>query len=125
MAREVVAQRNHLLIAHAFERRVGNVVEADKVDAAVQPVEQADKGIGMAARVVNALENDVFKGEPALRRAFRAMRNFAAKILLLQKGRDVGDAEGFFGGHECGAVGRYGVMQADGEVAAALVEETD
>ena len=79
----------------------------------------------MAARVVDALENDVFKGEPALRRAFRAVRTLAAKIVLLQKGHDIGDAECFFGGHECGAVGRYGVMQADGEVAAALVEETD
>ena len=88
-------------------------MEADEVDAALQSIEQAHELAGIGHGVVDSVEEDVLERKAAL----------TAEVVGLEELYHLGDRIDALGRHELGAqLGRRS-MQADGEVAIALVEE--
>ena len=58
---EVVAQLFHPRLVSPMEGHVGNLVEADEVDAAVEALEQGYDLAGVGRGVVDAAEDDILK----------------------------------------------------------------
>ena len=114
MAVEVVFETFHGLGRGGFEWGVGRGVEADEVDTAIKPLEQAYQFGGMAGVVVEPFEHSVFEGDAPL----------AAPVILPEQGHHIGYGVGFLHGHDVQPFGSEGVVQADGYVALALVEKT-
>jgi len=97
---EIVAQACHALGTDAVEGCVGDVVEAYQIDAAVQVFEKVEEGVGMAQRVVDAVEDDIFKREASLVRRRGVDGAAPAEVVLPQQSHHVADAEGALGGHQ-------------------------
>ena len=89
-------------------------MEPDKVDTAVEPFQQADQPFGMAEVVVDATEHGVFERYAPL----------SAPVILLKQCDDVGNGIGFLHGHNGQSLFGKRVVEADGQVALAFVEET-
>ena len=113
MLREVVAEPLHLLLAGAVERHIGNLMETDEVDVAVEPFEQPADGLGMGLAVVDAAEDDVFERQSAL----------VGEVVVAQQFHHILDSHTAFGRHQFGALLVEWGVQADGHLAQALVEE--
>ena len=124
MAREVVAKAQHGFIVNALERSVGNIVEADEVDAAVQAIEQGDQRAGMVHTVVDTLEHDILETEAALVRTIVVHRSATAEIVLAQQVHQFASGKGALGWHQGLATLVQGMVQADSQMATALVKES-
>ena len=121
---EVVAEVLESALVGGAEGGVGDGVETDEIDAAVEGSQQAHEGVGMAVAVVEAVEDDVLEGQAALLGAlFVIVVGLAAEVVLAEYADNVFDAESALGGHDLGALGGEGMMEGDGEIAVALVEE--
>lgn len=96
-----------------LEGGAGRGVETDEVDAAVQATEGLDEARGVGQVVVQAAEHGVLEREAPL----------AAPVVVAQQGEDLVQGEGLLHGHDGQALLRHGVVEADGKVALALVEE--
>ncbi len=88
-------------------------MEADEVDAAVESRQQLDQLTGIEQRVVYPVEHDVLERESPL----------VAPVVIAQHLDDRGDGCRFLDGHDGKPLFRDGVVQADGQVAFAFVEE--
>ena len=66
MLGEVITELLHLLVVHTLQRDVGNLMEADEIETAIQTLHQFDDGLGMLHAVVHALEHDVLETQAAL-----------------------------------------------------------
>ena len=110
---EVVLEARHSLGRGGLEGDVGRGVETDEVDAAIESAQQADQLGGMGKVVVHAAEHGVFEGYAPL----------AAPVVAAQEGDDIGDGVCLLHGHDVEALGGHGVVETDGHVALALVEE--
>ena len=63
---KIVSERLHARVVDSPQVDLGYLVEADKVDAAVEPLEQRDNLLGMLDAVVDSVENDILEREAAL-----------------------------------------------------------
>ncbi len=113
MPRQVVAHPQHSLLRSTVEGRVGNLVEANQVDAALQRREQAHQLASMAFRVVQAAEDDVLEAEPPL----------VTPVLFPHQCQQLLQAISLLGRHHLQAFLGEGVMEAYCEVAVALSQE--
>ena len=111
MRREVVAQPFHLLLIGSVEVTVGNLVETDEVDAALQSSQQAHGFTGMALGVVESAKDNIFKRQPPL----------VGEIILSEQVCHLTDGISALGGHELGALFGDGCVQTDGDMALALI----
>ena len=91
----------------------GRGVEADEVDAAVESPQGLGEACGVGQVVVEAAEHGVLEREAPL----------AAPVVLSQQGEDLAEGECLLHGHDGQALLRHGVVEADGEVALALLDE--
>ena len=87
-------------------------METDEVHAALQALQHAGELVGMAGGVVVAGEHGVFETDAPL----------AGEVVPADQLQHVADRVGLFHRHQREALGREGVMETDGEVAAGLVE---
>ena len=81
-------------------------MEADKVDAALKPLEKADEGVCMSFVVVESGEHGVFETYAAL----------AAEVILSDKVEDLVEGPCFLDRHHLPALLPERVVEADGEV---------
>ena len=88
-------------------------MEADEIHAALQVPEQPDEFLRMFRGVVPAVENGVFKAHAAL----------AAKVVLLEQADDFCFGPSLLYGHHLRPLLREGIVQADGQVALAFIQE--
>ena len=64
MLGEIVAETLHGGFVGSMKVHIGNLVETDEVDAAVESFEQSDEFAGMRGGVVNTAKHDVFERAP-------------------------------------------------------------
>ena len=113
MLGQVVAQPDHPFLRSSLVRRIRYLMEPDEVDAAFQRREQAHQLACMAFRIIESAEDDVLEAEPPL----------MAPVLLLQECQHLMDAVRLLSRHHRKALIGERVVQADGQVAVALLEE--
>ena len=113
MLGQEVAQPDHPFLRSSLVRRIRYLMEADEVDAAFQRREQAHQLACMAFRIIESAEDDVLEAEPPL----------MAPVLLLQECQHLMDAVRLLSRHHRKALIGERVVQADGQVAVALLEE--
>ena len=111
---EVVAESVDGLGRGGFVGRLGRGMEADEVDPAVEPLEQAHQLGSMAGVVVEVAEHDILKRYAPL----------AAPVVAAQQCYDIGYGIGPLHGHDVLPLGGKGVVQTHSHMALAFVEES-
>ena len=114
MLGEVITELLHLLVVHTLQRDVGNLMEADEIETAIQTLHQFDDGLGMLHAVVHALEHDVLETQAALMR----------EIVVLQQLHHLLDTHAPFGRHQFGTLRRNRVVHRNRHMALALFQES-
>ena len=114
MLGEIVAKCLHLLVVGSMQRDVGDGVEADEIDPALQALDEPHYLAGMHHRVVDTTEDDILEGAAAL----------MGEVILLEQCHNVGYCHLSFGRHEGETLLVERRVHTDGDVALALVEES-
>ena len=94
------------------ERKVLNAVEANQIYPAFKTLEQSCQGLGVPPVVVPAVEHRVFETDPSL----------SAEIIFAQQTDNILDPPGFFRFHHIEPFLGKGIVQADGQMTAGIVE---
>ena len=92
---------------------IGNLVETDEVDAAVESFEQSDEFAGMRGGVVDTAKHDVFERESAL----------VGEVVIPQEFHHILDGHRPIGRHEHRTLLADGRVEADGHMTLALLDE--
>ena len=66
MSGKIVPELLHLLVVNPTEGHIGDGVEANEIEPAIQAFHQFDDGLGMIQRIVDTAEHYIFKREPTL-----------------------------------------------------------
>ena len=113
MGRQVVAQGLHSLLVGAWQVDTRDLVEADQVYAAVQPLQQTHDLAAVEGRIVQPAEADVLERATAL----------VGEVVLSQQRHHLGNRHLSLSRHQLPALFSQRRMHRDGHVALALVEE--
>ena len=113
MLGEIIAELLHLLVVYAVQRNVGNGVEANQINPAIQPLQQLYDFLCVAFRIVHTLENDILERQTALVR----------EVVIAQQLYDVGNRHTTLAWHNLCPLGRNGRVHAYCNVAVALFKK--
>src|SRR5699024_6550142 len=113
LARKRIAERFHFAVAGAEIGRAGYLVEPYQVDTALQSVEQPGEFLHMGRRIVHARKHDIHETDTPL----------AGEIVTAQQLHRIAYRKGPLYGHDFRTLTGKRVVQADGHVHPAFVEQ--